>query len=359
MLMNKVIVTYRKNPLYSERHTSEQPRLFAKLDLHELGVETQIKNLTIYYKKLEKPVGPIRVVYTTFLAGLALEAGNLNRLEEAIDSTLKTLIRFGKLPEYLFQVDENAYPIYHLSGELLTRYPGGPVFETKDIASLKAWLADHFKSIGRITNRRDLGLLYLSPFDLGLYAPHCVIRTPDIDDPDIPVFPAPFEQGFHLIAPVNSISLKVPFDNHKGVLAIHQEVESYLLERKRLSRRYATTIRKLPSAYWEKLQRTLTPHPSQLTFYRDLGQGMQRHSLPVYQQGDGYLTGRVNRLGGTVIFFATDLNNLQRCVGEDLASYEAIGHPDDVKITPSKKQKVVKQEAISLFNQGLSGSTPS
>ncbi|MFL7870117.1 MAG: hypothetical protein AB8I58_14910, partial [Anaerolineales bacterium] len=203
------------------------------------------------------------------------------------------------------------------------------------------------------------GLLYLSPFDLGLYAPHCVIRTPDKEDPDIPVFPAPSEQGFHMIAPVDNISLKVPFDGHRGVLAIHREVENYLLEHKRLSSKYATTIRKLPSAYWEKLQLTLTPHNSQLTFLRDLGEGMTLHTLPVYKEGDSYITGRVNRLGGTVIFFATDLNNLQRCVGEDLASYEAIGHPDDVKITPSKKQKVVKQEPISLFNQELSGSTPS
>ena len=353
--MNKVIVTYRKNPLYSKHHSAEQPRLFAKLDLHELGVETQVKNLTIYYKKLEKPVGPIRVVYTTYLAGLALEAGNLNRLEEAIDDTLKTLIRFGKLPEYLFQVDENAYPIYHLSNELLTRYPGGPVFETEDIASLRAWLADHFKRIGRITNRRDLGLLYLSPFNLGLYAPHCVIRTPDKEDPDIPVFPAPSEQGFHLIAPVNIISIKVPFDGHKGVLAIHREVENYLLEHKRLPNKYATTIRKLPSAYWEKLQLTLTPHPSQLSFFRDLGEGMTLHTLPVYKEDDSFITGRINRLGGTVIYFATDLSKLQRCVGEDLASYDAIDHPDDVKIASSKEQQAVIEKPISLLNQKLSG----
>ena len=352
--MSKVIITYRKNPLYSEHHATEQPRLFAELDLRELGVETQVKNLAIFYKKLDKPVGPIRVVYTTYLAGLPLEAGNLNRLEEAIDGTLKMLIRSGKLPEYLFQVDANAYPIYHLRGELLTRYPGGPVFNTKDIASLKAWLADHFKSIGRIANRRDLGLLYLSPFDLGVYAPHCVIRTPDENDPDIPVFPAPFEKGFHLIAPVNSISLKVSFDNHKGVLAIHQEVENYLLERKRLSGRYATTIRKLPSAHWEKLQLTLTPYPRQLTFFRDMGQGMQRHHLPVYTEGDSYITGRVNRLGGTVIFFATDLRKLQRCVGEDLASYDAIDHPDDVKIISPKEQQAVAEKPVSLLDQLLS-----
>lgn len=351
--MSKVTITYRKNPLYSEQNATEQPRLFAELDLRELGVETQVKNLAIYYKKLDKPVGPIRVVYTTYLAGLPLETGNLNRLEEAIDGTLKMLIRFGKLPEYLFQVDDNAYPIYHLGGELLTRYPGGPVFNTKDIASLRAWLADHFKSIGRITNRRKLGLLYLSPFDLGLYAPHCVIRTPDEDDPDIPVFPSPFEKGFHLIAPVNSISLKVPFDNHKGVLAIYQEVENYLLERKRLSRKHSTTIRKLPSAYWEKLQFSLTPYPRQLTFFRDLGQGMQRHILPVYKEGDSYLTGRVNRLGGTVIFFATDLRKLQRCVGEDLASYDAIDHPDDVKAILPEILHAAEEKPISLLDQLL------
>ena len=352
--MSKVLITYRKNPLYSEQNCAEQPRLFAELDLHELGIETRVKNLAIYYKKLEKPVGPIRVVYTTYLAGLPLETGNLNRLEDAIDGTLKTLIRFGHLPEYLFQVDDNAYPIYHLGSELLTRYPGGPVFNTKDIASLKAWLADHFKSIGRIANRRDLGLLYLSPFDLGLYAPHCVIRTPDEEDPDIPVFPDPYETGFHLIAPVNSISLKVPFDNHKGILAIHQEVENYLLERKRLPRKYATTIRKLSSAYWEKLQLALTPYSRQLTFFRDMGLGMRRQILPVYKEGETYITGRVNRLGGTVIFFATDLRKLQRCVGEDLASYDAIDHPDDVKAILPEKLHSAEEKPISLLDQVLS-----
>ena len=144
------------------------------------------------------------------------------------------------------------------------------------------------------------------------------------------------------------------FDNHKGILAVHQAVENYLLERKRLSGKYATTIRKLKASCWEKLQTALTPHSRQLTFFRDMGQGTQRHILPVYKEGETYITGRVNRLGGTVIFFASDLRKLQRCVGEDLASYGAIDHPDDVKYLSPNNHQAEEEKSVSLLDQMLS-----
>ena len=332
--MSKVATTYRKNPLYSEHKATEQPRLFAQLDLREFGVETQVKNLAIYYKRLDKPVGPIRVVYTTNLAGLSFEAGNLTRLKQAIDDTLKALIRFERLPEFFFSVGENAYPIYHLPGQFLTRYPGGLVFSDASIAQLRVAIADHFKSLERIRNRREMGLLYLSPYDLQLYAPQCVVRIPGESHPDIPVFPDPIEDQFRLVAPVNSISLSEVYAEGIGVFAIHQTVEKYLIDHNLLADSNETTIRKLKARSWEKIEKGLTPYSQVITYKRDLGAGEISIIQPIYSLGDNLVTSRVNRLGGVVLTFATSTEVLQKRVGADLSSYGAITSPDLVATAP-------------------------
>ena len=332
--MSKVAITYRKNPLYSEHNATEQPRLFAQLDLREFGVDTQVRNLAIYYKRLEKPVGPIRVVYTTNLAGLSFEAGNLTRLKQIIDDTLKALIRFERLPEYFFSVGENAYPIYHLPGQLLTRYPGGLVFSDTSIARLRVAIADHFKSLGRIRNRHEMGLLYLSPYDLQLYEPQCVVRIPDESQPDIPVFPDPNEGQLRLVAPVNSISLNEAYDEGRGVFAIHKAVEKYLIDHNQLAATDETTVRKLKAGNWEKIQKELTPFSQVITYKRDLGKGETPITQPIYSVDDKLVTPRVNRLGGVVLTFATSTEVLQKRVGADLSSYGAIDSPDLVAIAP-------------------------
>jgi hypothetical protein len=327
--MTTVSIIYRKNPQYVEGSV-EQPRLFAELDLSGFGVDKKIENLAIYYRQLEKPLGAVRVVYTTYIAGLPLETGNLTRLKQAIDDTLKALIRFERLPEYVFQVDNNAYPIYHLPGQLLTRYTGGLIFSANNIASLRVQLADHFKSLGRIRNRREMGLLYLSPYDFRLYEPHCVVRIPGEENPDIPVFPDPNESSLRLIAPVNSISLSEPFDSGAGILAIHKSVEKYLIEHNQLSDTNETTIRKLKAQEWEKVQSHLTPYSHVITYNRDTDQGPKKITQPVFSVNDGLVTARINRLGGAVLFFAATLEHLQKRVGEDLSSYGAIPSPDVV-----------------------------
>jgi hypothetical protein len=327
--MTTVTITYRKNPQYSE-NTLEQPRLFAELDLSGFGIDKKIENLAIYYRQLEKPVGAVRVVYTTYVAGLKLETGNLTRLKQAIDDTLKALIRFERLPEYVFLVGENAYPIYHLPGQLLTRYPGGLVFSANNIASLRVQLADHFKSLGRIRNRHEMGLLHLSPYDFQLYEPHCVVRIPGEENPDIPVFPDPNEGSLRLIAPVNSISLSEPFDSGAGILAIHKAVEKYLIEHNQLSDTNETTIRKLKAGDWEKIQNRLTPYSHVITYDRNTDQGPKKITQPVFAVDDSLITARINRLGGVVLFFAATLEHLQQRVGEDLSSYGAVPSPDMV-----------------------------
>jgi hypothetical protein len=330
--MTTVTITYRKNPLYTDQNTATEPRLFAELDLSGFGVETKVKNLAIYYRQLEKPVGAVRVVYTTYIAGLPLETGNLTRLKQAIDDTLKALIRFNRLPEYVFQVEDNAYPIYHLPGQLLTRYPNGLVFSADSIAKLRVQLADHFKGLGRIRNRHELGLLYLSPYDFKLYAPHCVVRIPGEENPDIPVFPDPNESSLRLIAPVNSISLSEAFDSGAGVLAIHKAVEKYLIEHNQLSATNETTVRKLKSSDWDNMKTHLTPQTHAITYRRETDKGLKKISQPVYAAGDSLITARINRLGGAVLFFAADLDYLQKCVGDDLASYGAVPSPDAVSV---------------------------
>jgi hypothetical protein len=328
--MTTVTITYRKNLQYTDSASQEQPRLFAELDLSGFGVEQRVENLAIYYRQLEKPVGAVRVVYTTYIAGLPLETGNLQRLKEVIDETLRALIRFERLPEYVFQVGENAWPIYHPPGQLLTRYPGGPVFSTGDIASLRVWLAEHFKSLGRIQNRREMGLLYLSPYDLQLYRPQCVVRIPGEENPDIPVFPAPNANALRLIAPVNSISLTEAFDSGNGILSIHKSVEAYLLDHKKLSNAYQTTIRKLTLKDWERLQTQLSLHDFQIRYRRDLGEVAQ----PIFKQNSTFVTGRVNRLGGVVLYVSLGLDSLKQSVADDLASYGAIKSPGAVKLLP-------------------------
>ena len=44
----------------------------------------------------------------------------------------------------------------------------------------------------------------------------------------------------------------------------------------------------------------------------------------------GLVTGRINRVGGAVLFFAATLDHLQTRVGEDLLSYGAVPSPDVV-----------------------------
>ena len=154
--MASITITYHKNPLYSESASTEQPRLYASLDLRAFGIERTIERLPIFYTQLKKPTGPIRVVYSTQIAGLPIETGNLGRLEFLLDDVVKVLVRFQRIPEYFFQVGDKAWPIYHLDEQYLTRYPGGPVFSAASIPELRRWLADHFKNIGRIPNRHCL-----------------------------------------------------------------------------------------------------------------------------------------------------------------------------------------------------------
>ena len=335
-------ITYRKNPYYSERSAPDQPRLFAELDLSGYGIKNRVKALAVYYRKLSRPVGPIRVVYTTYVAGLILETGNLQRLEQAIDETLKSIIRFERLPEYFFRVEDKAWPIFHMQDGLTTRYPGGPVFSTPDIASLRLWLADHFKTIGRIHNRREMDLLYLSDYDLQLYAPYCVLRTPDESVADIPIFPVKKHDQWYLMAPVNNHSYTVEFAGGKGIFSLFTQVGDYLIEHGQLKDLYEITIRKLGADSWKNLESGMFQNPQSLTYERESDGGFRKVENPIFQEAPFLVAARTNSLGRVILYLAPDMPDLRQRVASDLYSYGAIKDLNAVKaITPEMAQPLV------------------
>lgn len=335
--MTTTVITYRKNPVYSEAKTPELPRLFASLDLSGFGITTQVKSLSIYYRKLSKPVGPVRVVYSAKVAGLLLEAGNLRRLEQIIDDTLKPLIRLERLPMYFFQVDDSAWPIYDIHNELTTRYPGGPVFTANDIASLRLWLGNHFKGVGRIQNRREMDLLYLSPYDLQLYAPYCVLRTPDEAVADIPVFPISDGKNINLMAPINGKTLATEYASGKGIFTLFDQVSDYLSKKKLIRDPYEITIRKLSAKAWERIASQLPPESNRLTYLRDYDGKEREVENPVFIQEKHMLAARSNRFGRFVLYLAPDLDKLSKNIGDELYSYGALKDPKTIKVMPVSK----------------------
>jgi hypothetical protein len=336
--MSTLAITYRKNPLYSEE-VPEEPRLFATIDLSRYGVAAKITDLPIYYRHVAKPVGPIRVVYSTRVAGLLLEKGNLEGLVTVLDTCLGALIRFERLPEYVFHVGTNAWPIYQLSGQLVTRYPGGPVFSAPDIAELRIWLADHFKHIGRIQNRRELGILYFSQSDLQLYPPDCTLRP--VTMPDIPVFPTKNGQGKQLVAPVNSHSIAVPTSEGAEVFDLHRKVGRYLVKQGRLADPYDITIRKLSPDAWTRVKSTLQPYEQALSYYAEANGRLPRRRVPVFKNARSLIAARKHDTGRTSLHLAPNIRGLQRRLGQELHREGVISSPDAVQVVPAQRHTPV------------------
>ena len=334
--MSRLSITYRKNPRYEEGHP-EQPRLFATLDLSCYGVPTQVTDLPIYFRRLEKPIGAIREVYSTRIAGLPVEKGNLQSLMTVLDRYIRALIRFERLPEYMFHVGTDAWPIYHLPGQLVTRYPGGPVFSAPDIAELRIWLADHFKQTGRIRNRKELGILYFSPSDLQVYPPRCTLRAPGI--PDIPVFAKRNGTGAELLAPVNSHTVAVSDNGGAAIFDLHRAVGEYLSQRGRLSDLSQVTVRKVTPEQWQQIEATLCLHEQALLHYRRMNGRLERQRIPVYAVGDGRLVAaRTNRVGRVVLYVAADIQTLRLRVGEELSGRGDAGGSESLRIVPARPQ---------------------
>ncbi len=330
--MSTLSITYRKNPQYVDGAINE-PRLFAVIDLSGYGVAEKITDLPIYFRQLERPAGPVRVVYSTRVAGLLLERGNLESLVTVLDGYLGALIRFERLPEYVFHVGTNAWPIYRLPGQLVTRYPGGPVFSAPDIAELRIWLADHFMHIGRIQTRRELGILYLSHSDLQLHPPDCTLRS--LRTPDIPVFSTKNGQGKQLVAPVNSRSIAVPTNNGEELFDLYRIVGEYLVRRGRLTDLYELTIRKLAVESWARAKATLMPFDRALSYHTEVDGRLRRKEIPIFANNQMMMAAQVNRLGRMSVYLGPDVRALQTRLGQELYQQGIIGSPDAVRIVSS------------------------
>jgi len=327
--MSTLAITYRKNPQYS-KGASDAPRLFAEIDLGRYGVAARVTDLPIYFRQLEKPVGPIREVYSTRVAGLPLEKGNLEGLVTVLDRHLGVLIRFERLPEYVFHVGDSAWPIYRLYGQLVTRYPGGPVFSAPNIAELYASLADHFKQSGRIQNHRELGILYFSQTDLQLHPPGCTLHSPEAAD--IPVFSTKNGRGKQLLAPVESRSFIVPMNEGAGIFDLHRKVGAYLVKRGQIMDLYDVTVRKLAAPIWARVQATLNPYGRALSYCTESEGLLSNQQVPVFTNGRSLIAARANRRGRTSLYLGPDIWALQLQLGAELCQRGIVNSLDAVRI---------------------------
>ncbi|MDX1616378.1 MAG: hypothetical protein R3300_18860, partial [Candidatus Promineifilaceae bacterium] len=327
----------------------DTPKLFASIDLGPLGADEQIIDLPIYFRHLSQPIGPVRQLYRTCVAGLTIERGNLNSLEQSLDLYLGALVHFGRLPDFLFQVGQRAWPIYRLPDQLVTRYPGSPVFSGSSIGQLRVALADYFKITGLIQQRKQVAILHLSRADLQLYAPLCVLRAPGLYD--VPVFPVRNERGSLLVAPVNSDTIQVPLTGAVSLLKLHATAADYLLKKGRIDSPWALTVRKMAPPIWHGLQAVLTPAKRVLAYHHQQDRRLIKRQLPVLANGSVLVAGRTNHLGRTAIHIAPDIYELQSRVGQELYAEGKLPSPSYVTLgraKPSETELATTLEGVSV-----------
>ena len=329
--MTRIRLTYQPNPAFEAGRSGNSPKLFAGIDLSPLGADEQIVDLPIHFRQLSRPIGPVRQLYRTCVAGLTIERGNLNSLEQSLDLYLDALVHFGRLPDYLFQVGQRAWPIYRLPDQLVTRYPGSPVFSGPSIGQLRVALADYFKATGLIQQRKQVTILHLSRADLQLYAPTCVLRAPGLYD--VPVFPVRNGRGSLLVAPVNSDTIQVPLTGAASLLKLHAAASEYLLAKGRIDSPWALTVRKMNPPIWQGLQAALTPADRMLAYHHRQERRLVKRHLPVLANGRVLVAGRTNHLGRTAVHIAPDIYELQSRVGQELYTEGKLPSPQYVTVS--------------------------
>ncbi|MCB0242271.1 MAG: hypothetical protein KDI12_02605, partial [Anaerolineae bacterium] len=252
--MSRFPISYRDNPNY-DAGGADAPRLLASIDLSPYGIDGRVTDLPVHVQTAD--AGAAQDFYTAWIAGLPLENGSLDGLSGLVDVFMKALARQERLPRYMFHVGDRAWPIYQLQGELIARYPGGPVFAAPSVAELWIALANHFKHIGRIASRRDLEISFFSQADLQIYAPDFSLRFPTADD--IPVFAFTNGHGPEVMAPVGSQTLRLPIQQGSEVLTMYRLVGDLLVQGGRLKSMYDMSIRKLATARWDEVRAFLRP----------------------------------------------------------------------------------------------------
>ncbi|MCB0251309.1 MAG: hypothetical protein KDI07_22255 [Anaerolineae bacterium] len=324
--MSRFPISYRDNPNY-DAGGADAPRLLASIDLSPYGIDGRVTDLPVHVQTAD--AGAAQDFYTAWIAGLPLENGSLDGLSGLVDVFMKALARQERLPRYMFHVGDRAWPIYQLQGELIARYPGGPVFAAPSVAELWIALANHFKHIGRIASRRDLEISFFSQADLQIYAPDFSLRFPTADD--IPVFAFTNGHGPEVMAPVGSQTLRLPIQQGSEVLAMYRLVGDLLVQGGRLKSMYDMSIRKLATARWDEVRAFLRPTDQFVTYTATDGDTPARHVVPVYTDGSGFMAARQTRPARVTVYVGQDVPTLQERMAEEMVQRGVIDDPGAVQ----------------------------
>jgi hypothetical protein len=335
--MTRATFTYRdyvpetgflgRNPVSKEA----VPALLATIDLAGHGALDKIEALPIYRRNVTLADGRTASAYRALVAGVSLERDSLAELATSVDHTLGLLVHYGRLPEYLFQLGDRAWPIYRLEDHLTARFPGSRAFSAPTIGELRNELADHFKKVGLIGYRKAMTVLYLSRYDFQPDAPICTLRAPGMAE--TPVF-GDREAVVHLVAPLNGRPVVTELADGAGLLELPARVGDYLVSVGRLRDADDVGVRKLSPAGWRAVARHLYPYSCGFT-YTDRSDGRrERREIPIYvDEARGKLiAARTNRLGRVSLHFAADVPHLQFKVGEELTEIGKISVPTYVTV---------------------------
>ncbi|HOU40204.1 MAG TPA: hypothetical protein PK829_02945 [Promineifilum sp.] len=327
--MPRATFTYRHNTTEAAGH--RQPALWAAIDLAGHGAMDRIEALPIYRTARLLPDGRLAQRYQTLVAGVAIERASLEELETSIDHYLGLLVHYGRLPEYLFQLGDRAWPIYRLEDQLTARFPGSRTFSAPTIGELRNELADHFKQVGVIDYRKGMTVLYLSRQDFQPDAPVCTLRAPGLAE--MPIF-RDQETVVHLVAPVNGRSIVTELAGGEGLLVLPGLVGDYLADRGRLADSDSIGVRKLSAAAWAAAARGLHPYTCSFVYTDRSGDDRERREIPIFaDEARGRLVAaRTNRMGRVSLHFAADIPHLQFKVGEELTEIGKIPVPTYVTI---------------------------
>ena len=313
--MSRFPINYRDNPTYNAA-SADVPRLLASIDLTPYGINGRVTDLPVHVHTARTNATTSTDVYGTWVAGLPLENSSLDGLSGLVDGFMKALARQERLPRYMFHVGDRAWPIYQLQGELITRYPGGPVFAAPSVAELWIALASHFKHIGHIASRRDLEISFFSQADLQIYAPDFSLRFPTAAD--IPVFAFTNGHGPEVMAPVGSQTLRLPIQQGSEILTIYRLVGDLLVQAGRLKSMYDMSIRKLATTRWEEMRSFLKPTEHFVTYTTQDDGSSTPHVVPVYTDGAGFMAARQTRSTCVTVYVGQDVPTLQERMAEEM-----------------------------------------
>jgi hypothetical protein len=209
--------------------------------------------------------------------------------------------------------------------------------------------------MGRIRNRKELGVLYLSPSDLQLCSPEFSLRAPDMAD--IPVFTTKNGRGMQWLTPAGDPPITVPINSGAEIFDLYREVSRYLLEQGRIEDGDDISIRKLSADAWARAQVTLEPQGKQVLCYEAEVEGRLRcWQVPVFTNGHDLIAARTNRLGRVTLYFGPDLWALQRRLAEDLYTGGTISSPGSVRVVTVQAPDAgaeTAQRPVSLLDSVL------